>query len=138
MLAVTIAAILIMICVDADAATVKLIWDRPQYRTDCTPLAASEIDKYEIDWKHLPTGKIGVKFPKGTLTGYGLYVPLIGRYEFRIRVYDTGGLVSDWDRAIQADVINDQTVVALPTTTTINKCAPVPVLPVCPYICRPA
>ena len=130
---------MIMIAADADAATVNLRWDRPIYRADCSPLLAADIAKYEIEWKHLPTGKIGVKFPKGTLTGYGLYVPLIGRHEFRIRVYDVGGLVSDWDRKIEADVISEQVVVALPTTPSPNKCAPTipPVLPLCPYECRP-
>lgn len=132
---ITMVACVVLAIADADAATVNLRWDRPLYRADCTPLPASEIGKYEIEWQHQASGKTGVKFPKSTLTGYALYVPYMGRYSFRIRAYDTAGRASEWDPKIYADVLDDGKIVALQAAPTINKCAPI-TLPVCPYLCR--
>ena len=138
MMRVMVAMLCMWLSGNVMAWTVKLKWDIPTFREDCSPLKVEEIAKYELEWVNKVTNKRGVKFTsKGTLTGYSLYVPDVGRYGFRIRTYDVNGLYGEWHPQIEADVKGDGTVVALPTAPYVNKCVQIPPpLPLCPATCR--
>lgn len=136
-----LATVVILACgtlaaLDANAYTVKLRWERPLFREDCTPLKPEEIAKYEIKWTHTVTRKSGVKFPKASLTGYDLYLANAGRYEFTIRTHDVNTSYGMWLPPIMGDVLSDGKVIALPTVPVPNRCIPQPP-PVCPYVCTP-
>lgn len=109
------------------AINVKATWTPPTARTDGTPLAASDLKGYEIEWVNLATmyrktRAIGPTYRAYTLTGLAE-----SRYGFRIRATDTGGLSSAWSPQLVVDV--------KPTTGTTPLPTPLPVPLPCDCTC---
>lgn len=108
--------------VDVHAIDAKAKWTHPTARENGTPLAASEIKQYELEWINLASQARRTKLVSGTYQAYTLTGLSEARYGFRIRVYDTGGLISQWSQQVTADIKPPGTTVPVPVPPCSCTC----------------
>lgn len=90
---------LTLFAMPALAVDITVTWEPPAERVDGTPITVDELSGYEAEC----SGNVVLDLADGAATEATIALDY-GRYDCRMRVYDTEGLVSDWSTVVSVVV----------------------------------